>query len=154
MKQNCARPLPRPGSAQAQPRGQSSGRHLLFETLVRIHRAGEGAPYTGLKPAGTVEPPIAMADRSLEGRLAKAIASHAEAGVRERFQHALTTKQHAQESVAAGRECGGLCHLRSLRGGVAQAVHAESHHGAAAAPAHQLTLARQGGFKINSRRTT
>lgn len=24
----------------------------FFETLVRIHRAGEGAPYTGLKPAG------------------------------------------------------------------------------------------------------
>jgi Family of unknown function (DUF6448) len=24
----------------------------FFETLVRIHRASEGAPYTGLKPAG------------------------------------------------------------------------------------------------------
>ena len=24
----------------------------FFETLVRIHRAGEGAPYTGIKPAG------------------------------------------------------------------------------------------------------
>jgi hypothetical protein len=29
----------------------------FFETLVRIHRAGEGAPYTGLKSAGMVEPP-------------------------------------------------------------------------------------------------
>lgn len=26
--------------------------HHFFETLVRVHRAGEGAPYTGLKPAG------------------------------------------------------------------------------------------------------
>ncbi|MGH8640573.1 MAG: DUF6448 family protein, partial [Burkholderiales bacterium] len=26
-------------------------RHF-FETLVRVHRAAEGAPYTGLKPAG------------------------------------------------------------------------------------------------------
>jgi Family of unknown function (DUF6448) len=26
---------------------------LFFETVVRIHRAGEGAPYTGLKPAGS-----------------------------------------------------------------------------------------------------
>jgi hypothetical protein len=25
----------------------------FFETLVRVHRAGEGAPYTGLKPGGT-----------------------------------------------------------------------------------------------------
>ena len=24
----------------------------FFETLVRVHREGEGAPYTGLKPAG------------------------------------------------------------------------------------------------------
>ena len=30
--------------------------HKFFETLVKIHRAGEGAPFTGLKPAGTVEP--------------------------------------------------------------------------------------------------
>jgi hypothetical protein len=26
---------------------------FFFETLVRIHRAVEGAPYTGLKPAGS-----------------------------------------------------------------------------------------------------
>ena len=25
----------------------------FFETLVRVHRAGEGAPYTGIKPPGT-----------------------------------------------------------------------------------------------------
>ncbi|HQH74522.1 MAG TPA: DUF6448 family protein, partial [bacterium] len=38
----------------------------FFETLVRIHRQSEGAPYTGLKPAGSVDPLIAEADRSLE----------------------------------------------------------------------------------------
>ena len=27
----------------------------FFETLVRVHRTGEGAPYTGLKPAGRDE---------------------------------------------------------------------------------------------------
>jgi len=32
-----------------------------FETLVRVHRAGEGAAYTGLKPAGAIEPPVAAA---------------------------------------------------------------------------------------------
>ena len=31
----------------------------FFETLVRVHRAGEGAPYTGIKPAGAIETPIA-----------------------------------------------------------------------------------------------
>src|SRR5512144_1990000 len=37
----------------------------FFETLVRIHRAGEGAPYTGLK-SGAVEPIIQAADKALE----------------------------------------------------------------------------------------
>jgi len=31
---------------------------LFFETVVRVHRAGEGAPYTGLKPAGLSEGPV------------------------------------------------------------------------------------------------
>jgi hypothetical protein len=26
---------------------------FFFEMLIRVHRAGEGAPFTGLKPAGT-----------------------------------------------------------------------------------------------------
>jgi hypothetical protein len=38
----------------------------FFETLVRIHRAGEGAPYTGLKPGEAVDPAVALADKALE----------------------------------------------------------------------------------------
>ena len=38
----------------------------FFETLVRIHRAGEGAPFTGLKPAGRdLGPAIPAADNAL-----------------------------------------------------------------------------------------
>src|SRR5690606_29168597 len=37
----------------------------FFETLVRLHRASEGEGFTGLKPAGSVEPGIAAADRAL-----------------------------------------------------------------------------------------
>ena len=80
----------------------------FFETLVRIHRAGEGAPYTGLKPGEAVDPAVALADKALESGsvdklvdvLTKAMAS----GIRDRFQHALETQKHADESVAAGRE--------------------------------------------------
>lgn len=48
----------------------SEARHLadrfFFETLVRVHRAGEGAPYTGLKPAGRdLGPAIPAADKAL-----------------------------------------------------------------------------------------
>lgn len=40
---------------------------LFFETVVRVHRAGEGAPYTGLKPAGLSEGPvIPLAERAIE----------------------------------------------------------------------------------------
>lgn len=111
----------------------------FFETLVRIHRAGEGAPYTGLKSAGTVPAPIAKADQSLEkgnvDELAKAIASHAEAGVRERFQHALEARKHAGESVAAGREfvAAYVTYVHYVEGVVA-AVHAEAHHNEAGKP--------------------
>ena len=39
---------------------------LFFETVVRIHRAGEGAPYTGLKPSGTsVSPVIPIAEEAV-----------------------------------------------------------------------------------------
>jgi hypothetical protein len=107
--------------------------NYFFETLVRVHRAGEGAPYTGLKAAGTVPAPIARADQSLEqgnvDELARAIASHAESGVRERFRHALEAKRHAGENVAAGREYVeayvGYVHYVE---GVVAAAHAEPHH--------------------------
>lgn len=38
----------------------------FFETLVRLHRAGEGAGFTGLKPAGRdLGPAIPAADKAL-----------------------------------------------------------------------------------------
>jgi hypothetical protein len=40
---------------------------LFFETVVRVHRAGEGAPYTGLKPAGlSFGPVIPLAETAVE----------------------------------------------------------------------------------------
>jgi len=86
---------------------QSADTHF-FETLVRVHRASEGAPYTGLKPAGSVPPPIAAADKSIVNGsvddLATAISTHVAEGMHRRFQHLLETKEHVDESVDAGRE--------------------------------------------------
>ncbi len=80
----------------------------FFETLVRIHREGEGAPYTGLKPGGAVDPAVTMADQALESgsvdRLANALSAHVDAGIRERFARALRAKKHSDESVDAGRD--------------------------------------------------
>lgn len=82
---------------------------LFFETLVRLHRAGEGAPFTGLVPAGTpVEPAIARTDLALatgnDEKLEKAIAGHVEEGIRQRFTRAAEAKKHADESTVKGRE--------------------------------------------------
>lgn len=79
----------------------------FFETLVRIHRAGEGAPYTGLK-SETAEASIAAADKALESgsadALVKLVTDAAAKGIRERFARAKEAKKHADESVEAGRE--------------------------------------------------
>lgn len=41
----------------------------FFDTVVRLHRAGEGAPFTGLKPAGLdVGPVIPLAEQAIEKR--------------------------------------------------------------------------------------
>ena len=81
----------------------------FFETLVRVHRAGEGAPYTGLKPAGRdLGPAIPAADRALETGdvepLVKLLVAEAEKGLREHFAEARAARSHAAESVAAGRK--------------------------------------------------
>ena len=79
----------------------------FFETLVRIHRAGEGAGYTGLKPAGKIEPPIAAADKSLEtGKLqdvAKLISKRTEEGLHRSFEDMMRKKKYNPNDVAAGR---------------------------------------------------
>ena len=80
----------------------------FFETLVRVHRAGEGAPYTGLAPAGRdLGPAIPAADRALEsgdpGALSAVLDRAVRAGLAERFQRALDARRQAGASVAAGR---------------------------------------------------
>jgi hypothetical protein len=79
----------------------------FFETLVRVHRAGEGVAYTGLKPAGLVEPGIAAADKALETGAAEELAHHtAKAigeGIMKRYAEVAEKKKHAEDSVDAGR---------------------------------------------------
>jgi hypothetical protein len=80
----------------------------FFETLVRIHRAAEGAPYTGLKPAGRdFGPAIPAADKAIETGavepLVKLITSESANGIRERFQKVTAAKKFSAEDVNAGR---------------------------------------------------
>ena len=79
----------------------------FFETLVRVHRAGEGAPYTGLKPAGKPEPAVAAADKSIEtGRwepVGKLITGRVHEGLDKRFNDVKAKKNFKPNDVAAGR---------------------------------------------------
>ena len=82
-------------------------RHFL-ETLVRIHRAGEGAPFTGLKPAGLdLGPAVPAADQALKTgspeALARLLADAVSAGLRERFRAAAEKRSFDPNDVAAGR---------------------------------------------------
>lgn len=81
----------------------------FFETLVRVHRAGEGAPYTGLKPAGTdVGPAVSSADKALEtgsaDALVKLVTDKVADGIRRRFTETHEAKMHVDESIPAGRK--------------------------------------------------
>ncbi|GAB6084608.1 DUF6448 family protein [Desulfuromonas carbonis] len=104
----------------------------FFENLVRIHRAGEGAPYSGLKSAGTVEPVIAKADMALAqgsvDALTRAILTHTEEGIRARFKHALESRKHADENVKNGREYveAYVSYVHYVEG-IAQLVHGAGH---------------------------
>ncbi len=79
----------------------------FFETLVRIHRTGEGAPYTGLK-SEPAEPIIQAADKALETGSADHLVKHVSeaviTGIRERFNKVKEANKHADESVEKGRE--------------------------------------------------
>jgi len=86
---------------------KSLSERYFFESLVRIHRAGEGAPYTGLKPAGQVEPIIVASDKALHqnnvDELVNKITQRIEQEIRQRFQTALEKKEHVDHNVEAGR---------------------------------------------------
>lgn len=81
----------------------------FFETVVRVHRAGEGAPYTGLKPAGLdVGPVIPAAERAIEtespDQLIQLLTEGVRAEARKRFDRMLHLKRRAAGSVADARE--------------------------------------------------
>jgi hypothetical protein len=81
----------------------------FFETLIRIHRAGEGEPYTGIKPAGRDLGPAviagdkAVADGKLES-LYKLLTSAIHDGLHEKFEKVMKKKNFNKENVDAGRE--------------------------------------------------
>lgn len=82
---------------------------FFFENLVRIHRAGEGAPFSGLAPAGRdLGPAIPAADKALQSGnvapLAKLLGDETQAGLREHFERAAAARRYRKDDVEAGRK--------------------------------------------------
>src|SRR6185436_11795278 len=91
------------------PQARQLADTYFFETLVRIHRSGEGAPYTGLKPAGRdLGSAIQAADKALENGkiepLLKLLTDGMQSGVREQFKQVTAKKKFGRDDVSAGQE--------------------------------------------------
>ncbi len=83
-------------------------RHF-FETVVRLHRAGEGAPYTGLKPAARdLGPAIPAADKAIEERsperVQRLLTQAVQEGTARRFRDVVARRRFDPKDIAAGRE--------------------------------------------------
>jgi hypothetical protein len=91
------------------PQAKALADRYFFETVVRVHRAGEGAPFTGLKPAGRdLGPAIPAADKALESGsvepVAKLLTEAMQEHLREYFTSAVHAKAFKPGDLAAGRE--------------------------------------------------
>lgn len=81
----------------------------FFETAVRLHREGEGAPYTGIKPAGALESPaVPMADQAIEtenpDKVIDFLADAVKEELHKRFEHVISKKGFDENDVEAARE--------------------------------------------------
>lgn len=90
------------------PEAQELADRYFLENLVRIHRAGEGAPFEGLKPSGIpIDEKVAAADKSIEiGNLSplEGLVSHEEMHeLEERFKKVVSLKDYDVNDVEAGR---------------------------------------------------
>jgi Family of unknown function (DUF6448) len=82
---------------------------FFFETVVRLHRAGEGQSYTGLKPAGTdLGAVIPAADRAIDNNaiepLLKLFPDINRQEIISRFNEVITSKNFRTNDVVAGRQ--------------------------------------------------
>lgn len=114
----------------------------FFETLVRIHRAGEGESFDGLKPAGHIEPFIAAVDRSLADgspdHVVEDVTVRLGGEIRKRFARARDAKPRADASVGAGRDyvAAYVDYLHFVEALYRAGAHAPAGHESAAAVPH------------------
>jgi hypothetical protein len=90
------------------PQARELADRFFFETLVRVHRAGEGAPFTGLKPAGRdLGPAIPAADEAIRvgsvGPVNRLLTRTIHERLRHLFGEVIATRTFKSDDLAAGR---------------------------------------------------
>jgi hypothetical protein len=113
----------------------------FLETLVRLHRAGEGAPYTGISNA-PVEPIIALTDAAIKQGspedLLKKLTAHLETALKAKFDKVVQAEREKDKSVEAGRRfVAAYVDYTHYVEGIHAALTASEHHHAQAAEAHK-----------------
>jgi len=91
------------------PEATEISEKYFFDVLVRVHRSGEGVPFTGVKPSGTpIDAKILAADKSIEvGNLSPLEGKVAKKDLPEltkRFKKVISLKNYDVNDVKAGRE--------------------------------------------------
>ncbi len=81
----------------------------FFEILVKVHREGEGAEYEGIKPAGAIEPELALADKAAETGSLDVVLEHIDSAENKEVIHHLFHKLQERSDydvgdVASGRK--------------------------------------------------
>jgi hypothetical protein len=81
----------------------------FFEIVVRIHRAGEGAPFTGLKPAGLDHGPVVpVAEEAIETgnaeKLIKLLSDALKSEIEKKFAKVIELKKQEIGPVDKARE--------------------------------------------------
>ena len=122
------------------PDAQALADLSFIETTVRLHRAGEGAAYTGLKPAGLdFGPAIPAADAAIASGDVTAVVAllteHMQHGLEVKFEHALEAQKATLQPATAAEvpaarerasaELGFVGYVEGLRAAVEGAGHAE-----------------------------
>jgi hypothetical protein len=121
------------------PDARALADRTFVETTVRLHRAGEGAAYTGLKPAGIDHgPAIPAAERAVDtSTLAPAkalLVEELEHGLHARFAAVEETRKAPKEPVAASDVPGARARVSAELGfvtyveGLRQAIHGAGGH--------------------------
>jgi hypothetical protein len=104
----------------------------FFATLVRVHRAGEGERFTGLKPAGGIAAHVAAADDALASgtpeHVERIVVEDTLRSLRTRYVEARSRRDFDPSDVAGGR--------RYVTAYVDYVHHVERLHDAAAAQPH------------------